>query len=147
MSNSSRFVVATHVLTNLAVRSDERLSSDRLAWSVNTNPVVIRQLLCSLREANLVDSKRGPTGGFTLARDPEEITLRNIYEAVEDGEPFCFHTNEPNDECTVGEYIQPVLGELLEPAIQAMLDELDSVTIADVHETIFDTADTEALEV
>ncbi|ELZ84742.1 AsnC family transcriptional regulator [Haloferax elongans ATCC BAA-1513] len=146
MSNSSRFVVATHVLTNLAVRRDERLSSDRLAWSVNTNPVVIRQLLCSLREAELVDSKRGPTGGFTLARDPEHITLRDIYEAVEDPEPFCFHANEPNDECTVGEYIQPVLGELLEPAVQSMLDELDSVSIADVHETIFDVAEDGSLE-
>ncbi|WP_396613454.1 Rrf2 family transcriptional regulator (plasmid) [Haloferax sp. S1W] len=147
MSNSSRFVVATHVLTNLAVRSDERLSSDRLAWSVNTNPVVIRQLLCSLREAELVDSKRGPTGGFTLARTPENISLRDVYEAVEDPEPFCFHANEPNDECTVGEHIQPVLGEFLEPAVQAMLDELDSVSIADVHETIFDAADNTALEV
>ncbi|KAB1191168.1 MULTISPECIES: Rrf2 family transcriptional regulator [Haloferax] len=147
MSNSSRFVVATHVLTNLAVRSDERLSSDRLAWSVNTNPVVIRQLLCSLREADLVDSKRGPTGGFTLARDPEDISLRDIYEAVEDSEPFCFHANEPNDECTVGEHIQPVLNELFEPAIQAMLDELDAVTVADVHETVFEAADIDALEV
>ncbi|WP_416841572.1 Rrf2 family transcriptional regulator [Haloferax sp. DFSO52] len=146
MSNSSRFVVATHVLTNLAVRSDERLSSDRLAWSVNTNPVVIRQLLCSLREAELVDSKRGPTGGFTLARDPDTISLRDIYDAVEDGEPFCFHANEPNDECTVGEHIQPVLNELFEPAIQAMLDELDSVTVADVHEAVFDAAGTDTLE-
>ncbi|ELZ88596.1 Rrf2 family transcriptional regulator [Haloferax sulfurifontis] len=146
MSNSSRFVVATHVLTHLAVQSDERLSSDRLAWSVNTNPVVIRQLLCSLREAGLVDSKRGPTGGFTLSREPDAITLRDIYEAVEDAEPFCFHTNEPNDECTVGEHIQPVLVELLEPAIQAMLDELDSVTVADVHAEIVETADGDPLE-
>ncbi|WP_410767647.1 Rrf2 family transcriptional regulator [Haloferax sp. DFSO60] len=146
MSNSSRFVVATHVLTNLAGKRGERLSSDRLAWSVNTNPVVIRQLLCSLREADLVDSKRGPTGGFTLADDPATITLRDIYEAVEDPEPFCYHTSEPNDECTVGQHIQPVLGDLLQPSITAMLEELDSVTVADVYESIADAAGTEQLE-
>lgn len=79
--------------------------------------MVIQQLLCSFREANLVDSKRDPTDGFTLTHKPDATTLRNIHETAEDTEPLCFHTNEPNDGCTVGEHIQPMLGGLLEPAI------------------------------
>lgn len=126
--------------------TDQRNRTVAIPISVGPSYQCVRAIQCSLREADLVDSKRGPTGGFTLAHEPDAITLRDIYEAVEDAEPFCFHTNEPNDECTVGEHIQPVLGELLEPAIQAMLDELDSVTVADVHAEIVETADGDPLE-
>ena len=132
MNGSSRFVVATHVLTVLAVKRDQRLSSDKLAWSLNTNPVVVRRLLGRLKDATLVTSKRGPNGGFALARSPDEVTLRQVYEAVEVDSLFTFHSTEPNEECPVGDNIQTVLTETLAPAETALKEELEDVTIADL---------------
>lgn len=43
----------------------------------------LEQIFQRLRRARLVQSKRGPGGGYTLARRPAEITLRDIVEAVE----------------------------------------------------------------
>jgi len=43
----------------------------------------LEQIFQRLRRAQLVQSKRGPGGGYTLARRPAEITLRDIVEAVE----------------------------------------------------------------
>ncbi|MCA1734101.1 MAG: Rrf2 family transcriptional regulator, partial [Acidobacteria bacterium] len=54
MATSSRFAVATHILTVLAVRGDEPSSSNLIASSVGTNPVVIRRLLGMLGRAGLV---------------------------------------------------------------------------------------------
>jgi Rrf2 family iron-sulfur cluster assembly transcriptional regulator len=43
----------------------------------------LEQIFQRLRRAQLVSSKRGPGGGYTLARPPSEITLRLVVEAVE----------------------------------------------------------------
>jgi len=59
MSTSTRFAVAVHVLTLMAWADEEPLKSEQVAESVNTNPVVIRRMLCELAEANLVVSQTG----------------------------------------------------------------------------------------
>ncbi|WP_265108546.1 Rrf2 family transcriptional regulator [Halosolutus halophilus] len=142
MNGSSRFVVATHVLTVLAVKRGQRLSSEKLAWSLDTNPVVVRRLLGDLRDADLVTSKRGPNGGFALARSPDDVTLADVYEAVELESLFVFHPNDPNEECPVGDNIQEVLTETLEPAEVALKDELEGVTVADLSDRILDRSAT-----
>jgi Rrf2 family protein len=43
----------------------------------------LEQIFQRLRRAKLVQGKRGPGGGYTLARPPSEITLRDVVEAVE----------------------------------------------------------------
>jgi DNA-binding IscR family transcriptional regulator len=78
MSGNSRFPVAVHVLTALAYRDGESLSSTRLAESVRTNPVVIRRLLIRLGKAGLVEAQVGKSGGVRLARRPESITLLHV---------------------------------------------------------------------
>lgn len=54
---NSWFSTAVHILTLLASMPGERLTSEFIAASVGTNPVVIRRQLASLREAALVESK------------------------------------------------------------------------------------------
>ena len=142
MQGSSRFVVATHLLTVLAVKRDERLSSEKLAWSLDTNPVVVRRLLGDLRDADLVTSRRGPNGGFALARQPETVTLREVSEAVDLESIFTFHPNDPNDECPVGETIQSILTDELAPAETALKRELEAVTIAAVADSVRERSST-----
>jgi len=43
----------------------------------------LEQIFQKLRRAGLVTSKRGPGGGYQLARRPEEITLREVVRAVQ----------------------------------------------------------------
>ncbi len=43
----------------------------------------LEQIFQRLRRARLVEGKRGPGGGYLLARSPGQITLRDIVEAVE----------------------------------------------------------------
>lgn len=132
MSTSSRFAVAVHVLSLMAWADDEPLKSEQVADSVNTNAVVIRRMLCELAESKLVVSQTGAMGGTRLAREPEQITLLDIYQAVESRGVFSLHRHPPNRDCPVGVNIGPVLNEVLDEVDAAVEKVLANITIKDV---------------
>lgn len=114
-------------------KNDCKVTSDVLASSVNVNPVVIRRLLQQLKKAGIVNVIRG-TGGTELQKPAEEITLFDLYnavECVEEGELFHFHEN-PNPLCPVGKNIHAILDVRLEEIQKAMEREMKSITIRDV---------------
>ncbi len=114
-------------------KNDCKVTSDVLASSVNVNPVVIRRLLQQLKKAGIVNVIRG-TGGTELQKPAEEITLFDLYnavECVEEGELFHFHEN-PNPLCPVGKNIHAILDARLEEIQKAMEREMKSITIRDV---------------
>ena len=136
MSTSSRFAVAVHVLTLMAGAGDEAVKSDYVATSVNTNPVVIRRILCALSRAQLVTSQKGSAGGYRLARKPRQITLLEVYRAVEDGNVFLLHRQRPNRHCQIGKNIEMVLGGVLEQVDSAVERVLAKITVANVWQSI-----------
>lgn len=132
MSTSSRFAVAVHVLTLMAWADEETLKSEQVAESVNTNPVVIRRILCELAESQLVVSQTGAMGGSKLARQPEQITLLDIYHAVESPGVFSLHRHPPSRNCPVGVNIGTVLNDVLDEVDSAVERVLANITVKDV---------------
>lgn len=133
MASNSRFSIAVHVLTMLAQKGcDGRVKSEYIAKSVNTNPVVIRRLFCSLQQANLVVSQVGATGGTCLARPAENILLSEIYEAVGSGEIFSLHPNTPNQDCPIGKNIEAVLCGLQKEIDRSIEEKLAQYTLKDI---------------
>jgi Rrf2 family protein len=132
MYPSSRYTVAIHVLTLLAYGANEPMTSEYIADSVNTNPVVIRRLMAALRDANLVISQPGPGGGWQLLRAPKGITLRDVYRIVEAEPLFALHSNTPNPRCPVGGSIQTVLLARYEEARLALENDLGRTSIKDL---------------
>jgi Rrf2 family protein len=132
MPTSTRFAVAAHALTALAVSGGKPLRSEDLAFSANTGAVVIRGLLSRLNEAGLTRSQLGAGGGALLARPPETIRLLDVYKAVEDTELFSLHRTPPCKSCAVGGNILEALQPTLDRARQALEDELAKTTIADI---------------
>jgi len=134
MQISSRFTVAVHVLICIEMFKGERkVTSDFLASSVNANSVVIRRILQQLKKAGLVRVTRG-TGGAEAAKPLTDITLLDIYhavECVETGALFHFHEN-PNPHCPVGRNIHAVLDGRLAAIQQAMENQLRSVTMQEL---------------
>lgn len=133
MKISSRFTVAIHVLSLISLNQNIVSTSEWIAESVNTNPVVIRRVMGKLKKAGLIDIRRG-LGGATLQRNLEEITLLDVYKAVEvveDGELFQMHDN-PNPNCPVGANIQDVLELILVRAQEAMEAVLKEITMEEL---------------
>jgi Rrf2 family protein len=136
MAANSQFSMAVHVLTVLARYRDEKVKSETVAGSVNTNPVVIRRLLGQLAQANLVESQTGAAGGTRLARCPKDITLAEIYKAVSCGEVFALHGKSPNQDCPVGRNIEAVLCRLQKEIDKTVGEKLSQYTLQSVLEII-----------
>ena len=135
MAANSRMTVAVHALAWMALAQRQghgTLTSDQIAASVNTNPVIIRRSLGALRRKGLVRVRHGAGAGWSLARPPEEITLLHVHDAVGQGPPFGLHHTEPNLECPVGKGIGPALGDIYSEIEQSMRRELALVSVADV---------------
>jgi len=143
MAANSRLTIAVHALGWMALAQRDgrdQLTSDQVAASVNTNAVIIRRSLGDLRRAGLVKVRHGAGQGWTLARGPEDITLSDVYDAVERDPIFGMHHTEPNLECPVGKGIRPALGVIYEGVEQALRHELDRTSIADVLRQILQEA-------
>ena len=136
MAATSQFAIAVHVLALLAKGGEENVKSDCVAKSVNTNPVVIRRLLCNLNQAKLVVSQTGGAGGTRLAQLPEEIRLNEVYRAVAGGEVFALHRQKPNQNCLVGKNIQTVLENLQTEIDEAIEQKLAGFTLLDIIKSV-----------
>jgi len=127
---STRFSMAVHTLSLIAV-SPQECTGDYIAGSVNTNPVVIRRIMGMLKKAGLVEVRAG-VGGAALLREPDRITLLDIYRAVnatDENRLFRIHEN-PNFGCPVGRNIEQALQAELKDAQSAMERRLAQTTLA-----------------
>ncbi len=134
MQISSRFTIAIHILTAIdTFQNDFKVTSDFLSGSINVNAVIIRRSMQQLKGAGLIEVKRG-TGGMAIARPMDEITLLDIFNAVEpleNGQLFHFHEN-PNTACPVGRNIHAGLDDKLFSIQSAMEEKMKEITLADV---------------
>ena len=134
MQISSRFTVALHLFTCVdTFKGEYKITSDFLAGSINTNPVIIRKILTQLKNAGLITVARG-TGGVNPTRPLNEISFYDVYEAiepVENGDLFSFHTS-PNPQCPVGRNIHNLLDDKLKAIQLAMEAEMKKYTIEDL---------------
>ena len=133
MQISSRFTMAIHMFACIDTFTDRKMTSDFMAASIGTNPVIVRKLLQQLKAAGLIEVSRG-TGGVTVTKPLDEITFLDVYKAVEctpDEQLFHFHEN-PNQKCHVGKNIHHVLDDRLNQVQKAMEDKLATMTLADV---------------
>jgi Rrf2 family protein len=135
MSANSRMTVAVHILSFMTLweqKHSEPAISERIAESVNTNPVVIRRLLGLLQKAGLVKSRRGIDAGWRLARRPTAITMLDVYKAVEDAPLFALHASPPNPECPIGRGVQPALKKVYGALETQLRQRLLRTTLAQV---------------
>lgn len=140
MSANSQLTAAVHALCWLelaARRGRSSLTSSEIAKSLANNPVQVRRNLAHLRTAGLVSvTGRGPGAGWTITRPADTISLSEVYDALAETGPFALHAHDPNPECTVGAGIRPVLTGIYAEALDAMIRELGTRTIADVLDEI-----------
>ena len=129
---STKFPVAVHTVMIIAALSEkQKINSDIISESTGVNAVIIRNIFKSLKQAGMIVSSPGP-GGTTLARNPDGITLWDIFEAVELVETediFKFH-ELPSEHYQIGSNIYSLLKTHLDDAVGALKNDLSRVTIS-----------------
>lgn len=136
MAANTRFAVAIHAATVLGFSKASFITSDRIAASINTNPVVVRRVISALSKAGIVESQLGKAGGARLARKPQQITLGEIYRAVENKGLFALHERPENKKCAVSCAMKQILARVFAKAEQSVDISLAKTTLADVMKPI-----------
>lgn len=130
MKKNSRLSLALHTLSHMA-RDPERLrSSTDIADHANTNPVVVRRVLGRLREAGLLMSEKGKSGGWRLARAPGSITLADVYLALD--ERLVATDDHHSSDCSVEHALHQRVADVMRDVEQSLIDRLAETTILDV---------------
>lgn len=129
---NTQFSVAVHMMSGLGIRPEEAKTSSYLAQSVYANPSFVRRVLSKLAKAGLVNTTTGKTGACTLARRPNEISLLEIYNAVEAPKAFAIHSYPERRQCALSCNIKEAMGKVLKQTQRAMEDSLKGVYLSDV---------------
>jgi Rrf2 family protein len=146
MASNSRLAMAIHTAGMLAFADKMPVTSEKIAESVGTNAVVIRRLIGQLTKHNLVQVQMGTGGGSRLTRLPHEITLAEIYLALEEDEIFQVPILDEEHSCLVSRVARPVIADCLQDAEKSLLQKLNSINLADVIEKVKTKIQTECPE-
>lgn len=128
---STKLSVSIHILCVIALNSDSPITSDYIASSIQTNPALVRRLMSRLKKANLIhtQTKLGATG---LAKPTAEISLLDVFQAVEPEQRiFDIHTNT-NMKCPVGANIERVLTQFYQGVQTDFEKQLKSIHLSDI---------------
>ncbi len=131
MRVSKRFPLAVHSLLFVAVLSPKkRVTSALVAESTDSNPVTVRNVFLNLSESGLLIAAAGKNGGVHLAKEPKDITLWDIYQAVETNDAKkIFKLHETDSDCPVGKNFYQVLLPHMVTAVNAMKTNMEQVTL------------------
>lgn len=132
MANNVQFSIAVHLMAGLACKGDEGVTSSDLAQSVNTSASFVRRTLAKLSKAGLVETVTGKAGACWLAKSAKEISLLDIYSAVDAPKAFAIHNYEEQGVCYVSCNIKTALEKVLTSTQKAMEVSLAKISLAQI---------------
>ena len=134
---NSAFCLAVHALVYLHHRG-ELVSSEELARNICTNPARVRKVLAKLKRAGLVETREGSEGGYRFQKDPDQVTLRQVAEAVETTFVECsWHSGGEDIKCQVASGMAGVMDDICSQLNSICLDRLEQITIAQIEKRLF----------
>ena len=131
MATNFQFSVAVHILAGLA-KAGKPVTSGYIAKSVNTSPSFVRRVLARLSHAGLAKTATGKAGACWLGRNPKDITLLDVYRAVEAPRAFAIHDYPESPACPVSRRIKTALGSALDQVQEGMDSGLRDIRITDI---------------
>lgn len=105
------------------------VTSEAISKMISTNPVVVRRTMAGLKAAGYVTSDKGHGGGWALARSLDEVTLRDIHDALGSPKLFAIGLADDNPRCLVEKAVNAAMDEAIFEAEQRLLDRFGEVTI------------------
>ena len=134
MKYSTKLSDAVHIMVFIALSEQMKLTSTEIAVSIQTNPAYVRQLMAKLKAVGLIQSRQGQAKPCLGCR-PEEITLLDVYRAVEGTKPLLHLDTHTNPECHVGIHIQYALQDYYDEIQQEAEKRMNEIHLSDVIRT------------
>jgi DNA-binding IscR family transcriptional regulator len=135
MKRNSQLSGVLHVLLHMAER-DRPMTSETLAKAMDTNPVVVRRIMAGLRDQGYVRSEKGHGGGWTIAHDLRDVTLRDIYTAIGCPPLLAMGNRTESPGCLVEQEVNAALGQAFRDAEALLLSRFGELTLASLHNAL-----------
>jgi Rrf2 family protein len=132
MAVNTQFAIAVHMMAGLAYRHGDCATSAQLAMSVNTSPSFVRRILAKLSKADLIETATGKAGACWLTKNPKDISLLQIYRAVDAPKVFAIHKYAIQKPCPVSCRIKSSLEAVLGETQKSMEARLARISLAQV---------------
>ena len=132
MATNTQFSIAVHLMIVLGCGGEQQSTSGELAGSINTSPSFVRRILAKLSKAGLVSTTTGKSGSCLLAKRAEEISLLEIYKAVDAPQTFAIHDYPVQNACRVSCNIESVMQKVLTRAQNSFEGSLGETTLAEL---------------
>lgn len=132
MATNTQFSIAVHIMAGLGYKHGADITSGSLAQSVNTCPSFVRRVLSKLSKAGLVHTTIGKAGACTLAKKASEISLFDIYEAVDAPKAFSIHGYDVQKPCPVSCNIKASLERVLVKTQLSVEESLKGISLEDI---------------
>lgn len=136
MKYSTRLSDAVHLLLFVQLNQGQPLSSEAIAKSICTNPSYVRQMMAKLKAAGLLHGTRG-LAQPTLSRDASQITLLEVYRAVEGEKPLLHLDTHTNPDCGVGVNIQYALQTYFDHVQEKAETEMQKISLQNILDTYY----------
>lgn len=132
MATNTQFSIAVHLMIALGYGSGRQATSGELASSINTSPSFVRRILAKLSKSGLVSTTTGKSGFCLLAKKPEDISLLEIYKAVDAPQTFAIHDYPVQSHCRVSSNIEAVMRKVLQRAQNSFEGSLGETSLAEL---------------
>ena len=136
MKYSTKLSDTVHVMVLIAINQENSLSSASIAESIHTNPGFVRQLMLKLKKAELMTSVAGHARP-SLSKPADQITLLDIYKAVEGEKPLLHLDTHTNPDCGVGINIQLSLQGFYNEIQKNTEEKMNTITLQDIINTYY----------
>lgn len=131
MKYSHRLSDAVHILAYVTIYKNGDLSSAAIAASIESNPSLIRRLMSTLVKAGLLQSQPGAVAP-KLTRPLDEITLLDVYKAIDENGRLLHVDEKTQPACIVGGNIQDTLNEVYDQVQKDAEASMDKVTLQQI---------------
>lgn len=131
MRKDSRLSRVLHVLVHLDA-FEQPVTSDTLAKMLNTNPVVVRRTMALLREQGYVKSIKGHSGGWSLAKSLNDITLLDVHQALSESSVFAIGLTDEHTECPIEHAVNRTLKDAMDEAEGVLLKRFGEVPLSEL---------------
>lgn len=134
---NSEFCIAVHALVFLNHKA-RTLSSAELAQNICTNPARVRKVMAKLKKSGLVVTREGLDGGYLFDKNPKEVSLCSISQALEtDFVSSSWKSGDMDMECLVASGMSGILDHIFKQLDNQCKEQLTHISIYDIDRQIF----------
>jgi Rrf2 family protein len=122
--------LALHTTVILAANPNRLISTKKLASQLHASEAHLSKVLQRLEKADIVNSTRGPKGGFKLKNLSDKITLLDVYEAIDGNfspSNCLFDENLCNGNCIMGNLLEELNTQVRDYLSKTKLNNLVSI--------------------